>query len=52
MWASGENDPSYTDSSLTLVFDASKAISAVMVATLVDKGLINYSDKVINKKQT
>jgi CubicO group peptidase (beta-lactamase class C family) len=41
-----EDESSYNGDSLTNVFSSTKNMSAIVVATLVDKGLMHYSDLV------
>ena len=48
LWGSAEGDPDYTGDSLQCVFSTSKAVTAIAVAQLVDRGFLNYSNPVAN----
>ncbi len=47
LWCSSSGDPNYDGDSLTLLFSSTKSLTSIMVATLVDQGLITYGDKVM-----
>ena len=46
LWCSTSTDNNYTGDTLTTVFSSTKSLTAIAMAGLVDKGLINYSDKI------
>ena len=46
LWCSTSTDNNYTGDSLTTVFSSTKSLTAIAMASLVDKGLIKYSDKI------
>ena len=46
LWCSKKADNNYTGDTLTTVFSSTKSLTAIAMAGLVDKGLINYSDKI------
>lgn len=48
LWGSAEADPGYDGDSLQCVFSSSKAVTAVAVAQLVERGLLNYSNPIAN----
>ena len=44
LWATGESD--FTPDSLVNVFSSGKSLESIAMASLLDKGLITYSDKI------
>ena len=48
LWGSAEGDPDYHGDSLQCIFSSSKAVTAIAVAQLVDRGFLNYSNPVAN----
>ena len=46
LWASSENSPNYGADTLHTVFSSGKSVEALLFALLVDKGLLDYNDKV------
>ncbi len=46
LWGSATGDESYTADTLHTVFSSSKNFAAIAVATLVDKGILDYGEKV------
>ena len=42
LWASADNDATFTADSLINVFSSGKSLEAIMLAMLVDRGLLNY----------
>ena len=46
LWCSKRTDTNYSGDTLTNVFSSTKSLTAIAMAALVDKGLINYSDKI------
>lgn len=48
LWGSADGDKSYTGDSLQSVFSSSKAVTAVAVAQLVDRGFLNYNNPIAN----
>lgn len=45
LWAS-INDPDYDGDTLTNVFSSTKSLAAIALATLVDKGILKYTDRI------
>ena len=45
LWSSSSL-PSYTGDTLTNVFSSTKSVTSIVMACLVDQGLIEYSDKI------
>lgn len=45
LWCS-VSEPKYTGDTLTNVFSSTKSLTAIAMASLVDKGLMNYTDKI------
>eukprot|EP00092_Neocalanus_flemingeri_P004302 GFUD01004625.1.p1 GENE.GFUD01004625.1~~GFUD01004625.1.p1 ORF type:complete len:457 (+),score=129.58 GFUD01004625.1:76-1446(+) len=48
LWGSAEGDPSYTADSLQCIFSSSKAVTAIAVAQLAQRGLLNCANPVAN----
>ena len=48
LWGSAEGDQHYDGDSLQCIFSSSKAVTAIAVAQLVDRGLLNYNNPVAN----
>ena len=48
LYGSAEGDPDYHGDSLQCIFSSSKAVTAIAVAQLVDRGLLNYNNPVAN----
>jgi len=48
LWGSAEGDQDYNADSLQCIFSSSKAVTAIAVAQLVDRGFLNYSNPVAN----
>jgi len=48
LWGSAEGDTSYTADSLQCIFSSSKAVTAIAVAQLVQKGFLNLDNPVAN----
>lgn len=48
LWGSAEGDTGYDGDSLQCVFSSSKAVTAVAVAQLVERGFLNYSNPIAN----
>jgi len=48
LWGSAEGDATYTGDSLQCVFSSSKAVTAIAVAQLAERGLLNYNNPVAN----
>ena len=46
LWASAIDDGSFSADSLVNVFSSGKSLEALAIASLVDKGLLNYDDKI------
>jgi len=46
LWGSAEGDRTYSGDSLQCVFSSSKAVTAIAVAQLAQKGLLNYDNPV------
>jgi len=46
LWGSAEGDLTYTGDSLQCVFSSSKAITAIAIASIADKGLLSYSNTI------
>ena len=46
LWASKVNDHDFTADSLVNVFSSGKSLETLAVASLVDKGLLQYTDKI------
>lgn len=47
LWASASEDPQFSADSMVNVFSSGKSLEAIAVAWLVDKGLLQYSDKIV-----
>lgn len=48
LWGSAEGDTTYTADTLQCIFSSSKAVTAIAVAQLAQRGLLNYSNPVAN----
>ena len=48
LYGSAEGDPDYHGDSLQCIFSSSKAVTAIAVAQLVDRGFLNYNNPVAN----
>jgi CubicO group peptidase (beta-lactamase class C family) len=48
LWASTTNDSDFSADSLINVFSSGKSLAAIAMASLVDKGLLNYAAKVVD----
>ena len=48
LWGSAEGDTNYTADTLQCIFSSSKAVTAIAVAQLAQRGLLNYSNPVAN----
>lgn len=48
LWGSSQGDKNYNGDSLQSVFSSSKAVTAIAVAQLVDRGFLNYSNPIAN----
>ena len=46
LWASTTNDSNFTPDSLINIFSSGKSLEAIAMASLVDKGLLNYNAKI------
>ena len=46
LWGSATGDDSYNGDTLQMVFSSTKSLTAIAVACLVDRGLLDYSEKV------
>lgn len=46
LWGSAHGDPDFGPESLVIVFSATKSVTSICMAALVDKGLLKYDDKV------
>jgi len=48
LWGSAEGDTLYTGDSLQCIFSSSKAVTAIAVAQLAQRGLLNFANPVAN----
>jgi CubicO group peptidase (beta-lactamase class C family) len=48
LWASCAGDTSFSPDSLINVFSSGKSLAAIAIASLVAKGLLSYSSKIID----
>jgi len=46
LWASKSNDTDFTADSLVNVFSSGKSLETLAIASLVDRGLLNYNDQI------
>jgi len=46
LWASLSNNPAFTGDSLTTVFSSTKSLTAICLARLVDRGLLDYRQRI------
>lgn len=46
LWGTAINDKEYSADSLTTVFSSTKSLTAIVFASLVDQGLLDYEDKI------
>jgi len=46
LWGSAQGDPSFTPDLPATVFSTTKVITSIVMSTLVDRGLIDYGEKV------
>ncbi|EFP03936.1 CRE-LACT-6 protein [Caenorhabditis remanei] len=47
-YADKESRRKWTENTKTVMFSASKAISSIVIAVMVDRGLLNYEDRVVD----